>query len=283
MTGVSQHILISGASSGIGKAAAEALAGQGFTVFAGALNAQEAQVLSAAGVPGVVPVVLDVTQQASIEAAMAHIAAVMGPQGRLHGLVNCAGVDINAPLHVLEQQEIMQMINVNYVGGIMLTRAALPLLQRGSGRIVFISSAMALLRTPMISIYCSTKTGIEGFADAMRLELLPVGIKVAIVEPGVIRTPLVSKAMGVLEKILPRMSAEDRQRYEPTMRKIAEMSANPKMGSSTEVTTRAIQHSLTARQPQRRYRAGADCKAATFISILPYAVQDWVQRRIYGL
>jgi NAD(P)-dependent dehydrogenase (short-subunit alcohol dehydrogenase family) len=278
-----RYVLISGASSGIGKAAAIALGKAGVGVFAGALSEGEAASMQAEGHANVTPVVLDVTSMESIKTAVDTISKTMHSADRFHGLVNCAGVDINAPLHVLEHGEIMQMINVNFVGGVMLTRAMLPLLRRDKGRLVFISSAMALLRTPMISIYCSTKTGIEGFADAMRLELIPVGVKVSIIEPGVIRTPLVASGLTMLKTLLPRMDAEDRARYEPVMRKIAEMSADPKMGSSTEVTTAAIWHALLAAKPRRRYRAGKDCKAATVISVLPYAAQDWIQRKIYKL
>jgi NAD(P)-dependent dehydrogenase (short-subunit alcohol dehydrogenase family) len=278
-----RHVLISGASSGIGKAAAIALGKEGVGVFAGSLNEQEAAGLRAEGHANLTPIVLDVTKMDCIDAAVGTVSRLVSPADQLLGLVNCAGIDINAPLHVLEQAEIMQMINVNFVGGILLTRAMVPLLRRDRGRLVFISSAMALLRTPMISIYCSTKTGIEGFADAMRLELIPVGVKVSIVEPGVIRTPLVASALTMLDKQLQRMSSEDRGHYEPLMRKIAEMSADPKMGSSTDVTTAAIRHALLAAKPNRRYRAGKDCKAATVISALPYAAQDWIQRKIYKI
>ena len=117
----------------------------------------------------------------------------------------------------------------------------------------------------------------------MRVELIPVGIKVAIVEPGVIRTPLVKAAPELTEKILMRMTADDRKRYEPTLRKIARMSADPKAGSSTDVTSNAISHALTAPKPRIRYRAGNDCKAAAVISNLPYGVQDWIQRKIYDI
>ncbi len=278
-----QYALFSGASSGIGKAAAEALAKKGVTVFAGALNEAEAEAMRAAGTPGIVPVVLDVTRAESIEAAIRKVRETIGPDGHLSGLVNCAGVDVNAPLQYLETHEIMQMINVNYVGGIMLTRAALPLLQHGTSRLVFVSSAMAVMSTPTISIYCSTKSGVSGFADALRVELIPVGIKVSVLEPGVIRTPLVQSAPKVLEKMLPRMTDADRQRYEPMMRKIAKMSSDPNAGSTTDATSAAICHALTAANPKIRYRVGADSKAAAIISKLPYGVKDWIQRRIYGI
>ena len=283
---MTQYVLISGASSGIGKAAAQSLAANGITVFAGALNEAEAAAMRAEGIKGIVPVVLDVTRQESIDAAMKAVADTIGKNdkdGYLHGLVSCAGVDINAPLHVLEQAEIMAMINVNYIGGIMLTRAALPLLRHGASRLVYISSAMAVMSTPTISIYCSTKSGISGFADALRVELIPAGIKVSIVEPGVIRTPLVRNAPVVLEKMLARMSDADRKLYEKMMRKIAQMSSDPNAGSSTEHTSKAISHALTAASPKIRYRVGADSKAASLISLLPGGVQDWIQRKIYGI
>jgi NAD(P)-dependent dehydrogenase (short-subunit alcohol dehydrogenase family) len=280
---MTQYVLISGASSGIGKAAAQSLAANGITVFAGALNDAEAEAMRAEGIKNIVPLVLDVTRLESIDAAMQTVAATIGKDSYLHGLVSCAGVDVNAPLHVLERTEIMHMINVNYVGGIMLTRAALPLMRHGSSRLVFISSAMAVLSTPTISIYCSTKSGISGFADAMRVELIPVGLKVSVIEPGVIRTPMVRSAPLLLEKMLARMTDADRKCYEPMMKKIAQMSANPKGGSSTDLTSKAISHALTAAKPKIRYRVGVDSKAASIIGKFPYAVKDWIQRKIYGI
>ena len=251
-------------------------------MFAGALNEAEAQAMRSEAVAGFIPVVLDVTDTQSIELALQTVSAMIG-DGYLHGLVNCAGVDINAPLHVLEPTEIMQMINVNYVGAILLTRSALPLLRHKASRIAFISSAMANLYTPMISIYCSTKSGVSGFADALRLELIPAGIKVSVIEPGVIRTPLVQAGPEVLEKMLVRMNEADRALYEPMMRKITHMSSNPKAGISTVHTSRAISHAVLASRPRIRYRVGADSKAAAFIHALPFGMIDWISRKIYGI
>ena len=93
---MTQYILFSGASSGIGKAASEALAAQGMTVFAGALSEAEAEAMRASGTKGIIPVVLDVTKIESIDAAIATISETIGPEGCLNALVNCAGVDYNA-------------------------------------------------------------------------------------------------------------------------------------------------------------------------------------------
>lgn len=279
---MTQYVLISGASSGIGKAAAIALANQGLTVFAGALNEREAEAMRAENIARRIPVVLDLTNAQSVEAALKFVKTTIG-DGYLHGLINCAGVDINAPLHILETSEIMQMINVNYVGAILLTRAAMPLLKHNVSRIAFISSAMANMYTPTITIYCSTKSGISGFADALRVELIPAGIKVSVIEPGVIKTPLVGAAPQILDKMLPRMTQHERTLWEGMMRKITHMSSNPKAGISTDHTSKALCHAMTAPSPRIRYRVGADSKAAGFIAKLPYGVIDWISRKLYGI
>lgn len=284
MTQHAQYVLMSGASSGIGKAASEALADVGITVFAGALNENEAAQMRAAGRKGIVPVVLDVTNTDSIDAAIEQVRAGMGSDGYLYGLVNVAGVDHNAPLQFLEPREITQMVNVNLTGGMLLTRAALPLMRHGASRVVFVSSAMGLLPTPIVQVYCGTKHGIEGFADALRIELNAIGIKVALVEPGVIRTPMTSVAMSMFDRMIARLDVRHRGVYEKAMRKIAESSANPpKSSATTDDTSRAIRDALTAPRPARRYQVGVDCKGARIVGMLPHAIQDWIQRKVLAL
>ena len=87
----------------------------------------------------------------------------------------------------------------------------------------------------------------------------------------------------MLDKVLARMTDADKAVYEPMMRKVATMSADPKKGSSTDKTTAAITDALTAASPRIRYRVGPDCQAAYIISLLPYGLQDWLKRKIYGL
>lgn len=281
---MTQYVLMSGASSGIGKAASEALAAAGIFVFAGALNDHEAAQIRASGHKNIQPVVLDVTSTESIDAAIAHVRGAIGSDGYLYGLVNVAGVDHNAPLQFLEPREIIQMVNVNLTGSMLLTRAALPLMRHGTSRVVFISSAMGLLPTPIVQVYCGTKSGIEGFADALRIELGAVGIKVSIIEPGVIRTPMTSVAMSMFDRMIVRLDAQHRAIYEKPMRKIAESSANPpKSIATTEDTSRAIMDALTSPVPARRYQVGIDCKGARIVGMLPHALQDWIQRKVLGL
>ena len=279
---MTQYVLFSGASSGIGKAASEALATQGMTVFAGALNEAEAEAMRATGIKGIVPVVLDVTSIASIDAAIATVSELIGKDGCLNVLVNCAGVDYNAPLQTLEVREITQMVNVNYLGGVLLTRAAMSLMKKDQSRVVCIGSAMGLMPTPIVTIYSSTKTAIEGFCDALRVELIPLGIKVVLVEPGVIKTPLTGAAPKMLETMLSRMSGEMRAHYEKGMRTIVAGSTNPKTTSSTEVSSKVIVEAVTSANPARRYQIGLDGKAAKIVNLLPHAVQDWIHKKVMG-
>jgi NAD(P)-dependent dehydrogenase (short-subunit alcohol dehydrogenase family) len=275
--------LVTGAASGIGKAAASALAAQGQLVFAGALNEAEMQAIAGLGVETLIPVPLDIGDISSIEAAMAQIGQRLGEGQPLDALVNVAGVNMNAPLHVLSVAEIRQMVNVNLLGTILLTRAALPLLRRGPGRVLLVGSATAFLPPPAISVYAATKCAISGLGDSLRMELGMAGMAVSVVEPGVVRTPMTATAPAVLDRMLARMDAADLSRYEKLMRKIVAMSISPKAGVTPEAVAAVIAECLAAPKPRARYRVGMDSKAAALLRHLPDGARDFIQRKTFGL
>lgn len=275
--------LVTGAASGIGKAASSALAAQGDLVFAGALNDAERQAIEGQGIENLVPIMLDISDISSIEAAMAQIGEQLGPERKLDALVNIAGVNLNAPLHILSVAEIQQMVQVNLLGTILLTRAALPLLRRGAGRVVLVGSATAFLPPPMISVYAATKCGISGLGDSLRMELGMAGLAVSVVEPGVVRTPMTATAPAVLDRMLARMDSGDLTRYEKLMRKIVAMSIAPKAGVTPEVVAATIRECLTVPKPKPRYRVGIDSKAAAMLRHLPDGARDFIQRKTFGL
>lgn len=277
------YVLLSGAAGGIGKATALALAAQQWTVFAGVMNSAEADELHRSGEPRIVPVLLDVTCTDSIAAAMVTVERAMGAGGTLSALINNAGVNYNAPVHVLDVGEIRQMVNVNLLGPILLTRAALPLLKPSQGRVVFVGSATGLMASPAVSVYAATKSGLEGLGDALRVELGVAGLRVSLVVPGVVRTPMTSGAPGVLDRMLGRMNAVDLGRYEKLMRKIVAMSAADKAGVTPETVAGAITHALTAPRPKSRYRVGIDCQAVAVLRHLPDSVRDFIQRKTFGI
>jgi len=276
-------VLVTGTEGGIGGKAVSALAARGFTIFAGALDQSKAAIGSGQHLASIIPILLDISKPASIAAAIALIDSHLGKDGRLDGLVNIAGVNYNAPLECLSEPEIRQMVEVNLLGTILLTRAALPLLRRGRGRIIFTGSATAFLPPPLISVYAATKCALEGLADSLRVELRSLGISVSMIEPGVVQTPMTSGASAVLETMLQRMSAGDRTLYEKAMRKIVAMSVAKNAGVPPEAVAEVIVQALTAPRPRARYQAGADSKITALLRHLPHSARDFLQKMTFGL
>ncbi len=275
--------MVTGAGSGIGQATAIALAAQGALVYAGALNEAEVQGIAALGLERLVPIRIDISDSESIDAAMAEIATRLGGAVPLDALVNVAGVNLNAPLHILSVAEIRQIVNVNLLGTALLTRAALPLLRRGPGRVVLVGSATAFLPPPAISIYAATKCAISGMGDSLRVELGMARLAVSVIEPGVVRTPMTATAPAVLDRMLARMDTADLSLYEKLMRKIVAMSISPKAGVTPETVAAVIVGCLAAPKPKARYRVGVDSKAAALLRHLPDGARDFIQRKTFGL
>jgi NAD(P)-dependent dehydrogenase (short-subunit alcohol dehydrogenase family) len=278
-----RYILLTGAAGGIGRATAERVARLGYTVLGTVINDAEAAQLRAARIPNVEPIVMNLQSEDSINAAVEAVRERIGPSGRLAGLANNAGIDHNAPLQTLSSAEIRQMIDVNLTGSLLLTRASLPLLRAAPSRIVFTGSAMGLLAAPLVTTYAATKWAIEGLSDALRIELRPLHIHVALVEPGVVRTPMTAGMPQAAQGMVQRMSPADRAIYEKPLFKIVEVSTKPGAGVPPEKVADAICHALTADKPRTRYRVGADAKAVGFIRHLPDGVRDWLQRTTFGL
>ena len=279
-----KFVLLTGAAGGIGMATAAALRAHGMEVLAGVLNEAEADLLVARlGREAITPILLDVRDEASIAAALDRARAAMPADGRLYALVSNAGVNINAPLGYLGADEIRLMIDVNLLGTILMVRAVLPLLAPGWSRVVLTGSATGFVAAPITTTYAATKFGIEGFADAMRLELGAIGVPLSLIEPGVMRTPMTETAPAMLEQMLGRMTAADRTIYEPAMRKVVSLSAGPDRGNPPEVVAATIIRALTVTRPARRYPVGMDAKAARILGMLPAALRDWVQRKTFGI
>ncbi|HXG61995.1 MAG TPA: SDR family NAD(P)-dependent oxidoreductase, partial [Planctomycetota bacterium] len=169
-------VLVTGAFSGIGLACARRLEEAGFRVFAGGRRPP-----AAPPGPGT-PVLLDVTDRESI--ALAARAVEAAAPGGLAGLVNNAGVVSAGPLEFLPLDEIRRPFEVNVFGALAVTQAFLPLLRRARGRVVFMSSVSGLVATPFLGPYAASKFALEALGDALRMELSPWGLDVAIVEPG---------------------------------------------------------------------------------------------------
>ena len=177
-------VLITGASRGIGRASALALARSGHDVIAGVRDEEAGRALEAEGSGRVRAVKLDVTDAASIAAA----AEAVGD--RLDALVNNAGIAVGGVLEAVPLDELRHQLEVNVVGQVAVTQAVLPKLRAASGRIVFISSVSGRVSAPIMTPYTASKYAIEAIADGLRIELRPWGINVVLVEPGSIDTDI---------------------------------------------------------------------------------------------
>jgi NAD(P)-dependent dehydrogenase (short-subunit alcohol dehydrogenase family) len=279
-------VLITGASTGIGRACAEHLHSLGFTVLAGVRTASAADSLrgfDAAGSGRMQPLMLDVTDRQSIASAMG-AAEEAAPAG-LAGLVNNAGVAVGGPVELVPVEEWRRQLEVNLIGQVAVIQAALPALRRARGRIVNVTSIGGLLATPLLGPYGASKFGLEAVTDILRLELRRFGIQVAAVEPGAVDTPIWQKSLTEADEALARMPAEGTRLYEneiKALRKAAEQQA--RAGVPPLHVARAVEHALAARRPRTRYVVGREAKMRLAIArLLPTRAMDRLVLRVMGL
>ncbi|HEY2747162.1 MAG TPA: SDR family NAD(P)-dependent oxidoreductase, partial [Polyangia bacterium] len=188
-------VVVTGASSGIGRASAERLVRAGFVVFAGVRKPLDAERLRRENGDRIFPLELDVTDGDEIAAAVAVVRARVGGLG-LHGLVNNAGIGLTGPLEYMALDELRRQFEVNVFGQIAVTQAFLPLLHAARGRIVNMGSVGGHIAIPFGGALSASKSAFGLLSDALRLELHSSGIAVSIIEPGAIATPAVDKTLG---------------------------------------------------------------------------------------
>ena len=277
-------VLITGCSTGIGKATALHLAGRGFTVLAGVRRAEqgEALVAEAAGLAGdtrgtLRPLIVDVTDADSISAAAAGADEIAGEDG-LAALVNNAGVAYSGPLEFVPLGDFRHQLEVNLVGQLAVTRAMLPSLRRksGGGRVINITSIGGLVATPFYGPYCASKFALEALSDCLRVELRPWGIETIAIEPGSIATEIWSRGQDIFEEMLERMDPAARELYGDTLASVSRISAETgARGIPPETVARTIERAITARRPRARYLVGRDARGMVAAKrLLPARVYD---------
>lgn len=276
--------LVTGASSGIGRATALHLDSLGWRVFAGVRRDEDADALRAAGSERLSPVILDITDDAAIAAAAGTIGEALGGEP-LCGLVNNAGLAIPGPLEALPMEEFRAQIDVNLTAQVAVTQAMLPLLRRGKGRIVFITSIGGRIAFPYMGPYHASKFGLEAVGDCLRQELRPWGIEVAIVEPGSVATDIWARGDAKGDEILEKLPEAARDLYETPLTKMkTTMQKTGDRGVSPQVVADVIEHALTARRPKTRYLVGRDAKIQARIKkFIPDRVFDRIVARVTGL
>ncbi|HEY6708612.1 MAG TPA: SDR family oxidoreductase [Actinomycetota bacterium] len=275
------HVVVTGTSSGIGRATALELAEAGYHVYAGARRPADAPAPPPAGPGEITPLLLDVTDPAQISAAADAVAAHTGPAG-LDGLVNNAGIGVFGPLEILPIEQFRLQLEVNVTGQLAVTQALLPLLRRARGRIVLIGSIGTRFTPPFTGPVSASKSAIATMADAMRQELAPWDIGVVLIEPASIHTEAVDKLERNAERLLRDADPEARALYEDDFRRFVGIGlARERNGSPPRVVARAVAGALTAPRPHPRYLVGKDAlPMAALAALVPTRLLDALRRRV---
>ena len=280
------HVLVTGASSGIGRATVARLAAGGHHVYAGvrrpADGAALQQAAREAAAPGeVTPLLLDVTDQAQIAAAAQAVTGHVGAAG-LAGLVNNAGIGGFSPLELTGAADFRRLLEVNVTGQLAVTQALLPLLRRAQGRIVMVGSIGARFTPPFTGPLAASKSALTTVAEALRQELAPWNIRVVVIEPGSIRTDAVGKLRTDAAQLVSQADPGQRALYEESFQAmVTAFIALHDKGSPPDVVAKAIARALAVPRPRARYLAGRNSRRmAVMAAALPTPVLDAVRRRI---
>lgn len=277
-------VVVTGASTGIGRACAIHLDERGFRVLAGVRRERDAEALRDIGSSRMQPLLLDVTRSEQV-AEMARIAAEATRDSGLAGVVNNAGIAVAGPVEFTELEEWRRQFEVNVFGHVAVTRALLPLLRESRGRIVFMSSLGGRLSQPFVAPYSASKFAIEAIGDALRIELRPWGIRVALVEPGAVATPIWAKGLDAATVALDGAPRAMRSLYGEAITVVMELSRRMgESGVAPEKVAAAVVHALTASRPKTRYLVGRDARIGSLVAeLLPGRLRDAALVRIMGL
>jgi short-subunit dehydrogenase len=274
-------ILITGASTGIGKACALYLDSRGFNVFAGVRREADGNALRENASDRLIPVIIDITDSESIDSALNFISGKVGDTG-LAGLVNNAGiVTASGLLEFLPIAEIRSLLEVNLIGHIAVTQTFLPLIRKGHGRIIYMGSIAGIMPQPYLAPYSASKAALKAITDSLRLELKPWRIPVSIIEPGIVYTPMWDKAETVAAIKAKNFPQEAFDLYGSTINGVVEILKNKKrikmVAVSIDKVAKTVGRVLTAKSPGTRYIVGWDARLAAFLTwALPHRAIDWL-------
>lgn len=274
MAKVARVVLITGCSTGIGRALAQELASRGHRVFATARRVEALSELAAAGID---TLPLDVTDSASVSSA---VEQTMKRAGRIDMLINNAGINRFGPLAELPLDDVRRMLETNVTGVLAMTQAVFPhMAEARSGCIVNIGSVVGLLPTPFAGVYCGTKAAVHMLSDVLRMELEPFGIDVVVVQPGGVQSNIAESGADGIERY-----GEPGSRYHPAKRGLDKRAgASQHRAMPTTDFARVIADAILASHPPRVVRAGRGAMTYPALSHLPAALRDPLMKRMFAL
>lgn len=279
-----KSILISGASSGIGEATVLVLDRLGYRVFASVRKPQDAERIAGQTSGRVNPLLMDVADGESIQAAVHAVREQVG-EGGLAGLVNNAGIFTGGPLEYLPISALRQQFEVNVFGQIALVQACLPLLRQAHGRIVFVGSTSGFLSTPLLGPYAASKFALRALADSLRNELHAAQVPVSLIEVGKVHTPIWDKALASVDKMSGVLPESAGAYYSPMIAAtVARAARRGGSGISPEKVAAAIHRALAAAHPRPKYLVGADAYLqALLVRLVPAGLLDKLIRWQMGI
>lgn len=272
-TEAKRWVLVTGASSGIGRATTEFLAKRGFGVYGCARRKEDLEALGR--LADVVAIPLDVRSDVDAEAARDRIA---GAGTGLFAVVNNAGIARGGPLLDVSTEELREQFEVNFFGVHRVTRALLPLVVHSKGRVVLMSSDSGFFAKPFFGPYCASKFALEGYADSLRREVCRLGVSVVLVQPGRIATPIWDKGEEQLAR------SRDGSTLLPLARKVGRYAIDrgKRTGIAPVEVARVVHLALVARKPRARYLVARERWEYRLIRLLPSRAVDWLVAKEIG-
>jgi NAD(P)-dependent dehydrogenase (short-subunit alcohol dehydrogenase family) len=274
-------VVITGTSTGIGAAAAETFAREGYVVFAGVRNDTDGA-RTAALHPNIRPVMLDVTDRVAIDAAAETVAASGLP---LRGVINNAGIAVAGPLELLPIDELRRQFEVNVFGALAVSQAFLPQLRASHGRLIFVGSISGRFAVPFIAPYSASKFALRAFVDALRIELKPAGVAVVLLEPGSVQTPIWEKGRTGHDRVVSLLGPRAIPDYGPQIDVVFNQTPKREAASGIPVehVSKALLRALTVTHPRAHYLVGAGARLGSILALLPSPLRDRILRRSMGL
>lgn len=270
-------VLITGASSGIGKAIALLLDGSGYKVFAGVRKSSDGEQLKGESSKQLSPVILDITDSEQIAQAVKTVTNSLGGDQGLAGLINNAGIGVGGPLEFLPLDDLRRQLEVNVIGHIGVTQAFLPLIRKERGRIINIGSMAGRVALPFSGPYASSKFAIRALSDALRRELAWWKIPVVLLEPGSVDTPIWTKSFKATEERTTKLPARAYELYEKPLLAMDKYMKNLlKHATSSEAVASVVRRALEARRPKTRYAVGLDAHLGFMTTFMPDRLIDWL-------
>lgn len=271
-----EMVVVTGTSSGIGRATAEQLAAEGYHVLAGVRRQEDADKIKQKNIE---PVILDITAIDTLRALAERVE--QDPLGRpLRAVVNNAGIAVNAPLEMVPLDELRHQIEVSVIGQVAVIQALTPALLKSGGRVVNIGSVGGKISMPGFGIYSAAKYAMEAINDSLRREMSSFGLKVIMITPGGVSTSLSEKGVTTANRLSKLMTPDQHRRHDRLFDAVkAQAESWATSGIPPKKVAEVVSRAIHASNPRTRYTAGRDSALLTrLVRILPDKLLDRMLR-----